>query len=399
MKHWRRWTGVALLFTAGVFAVALIFWVVIDRRAAAGWRETLGEFRQKTAPSYAAFAPPAVDAADDAAPLYDDSTLDPQPRDAAFDAMRGRKPADVTETEWSAAERFVASQRDVIERLLRAADRRSCRRPLAYDQGWGMLLPHTAACIVRADLLAWDVRLRLRRGEAAGIWPRIRAISALGMSMNDEPSMICQLTRIAVLNKALDVAEEAMALGPPPRGWDDRFDVAAMNRATARAFAAEFALVAETQDAFLAGRPTGTELDHIAGFTRLKSRPRLYETSSRLLLLLAHALDVIAMTDLAKLERLPQIQEMILKEPGPGSFLVVDLLRPWRNQRRMEARLMLGREAVSPSPVTPLDPLFKRPIERVASGNGAILRVAATPLELHAMWSIDAAVEWRMVQR
>ncbi len=390
---------VTVLFSAGVVAVAMIFWVVIDRRAGAGWRETFEEFKRRTAPAYASFAPAAVDSATDAAPLYDDWIIDRQPRDAAFDAMRQRKPAEVTATEWSAAERFVDSQREVIERLIKAADLRSCRRPLAYDQGWNMLLPHTAASIVRADLLLWDVRLRLRSGESDGVWPRLRAISALGASMTDEPSMVCQLTRIVILNKALDGAEEAMALGPPPRGWDDRFDVAAMNRAIARAFAAEFTLVAGTQDAFLAGRPTSTELDHIGRFTRLKSRPRHYETSSRLLLLLAHALDVMAMNDLAKLERLPQIQEMIVKDPGPGSFLVVDLLRPWRNQRRLEARLLLAREAVSPSAVTPLDPLFRRPIERIAVGNGVVLRVAATPIELHAMWHIDAVIEWRMMQK
>jgi hypothetical protein len=78
------------------------------------------------------------------------------------------------------------------------------------------LLPHVEPIRTVAELIAMDVLLRIHDGDVAGALWSWRALLNTGRSLGDEPLLISQLVRIAVVFRAVETLERVLAQSTLP---------------------------------------------------------------------------------------------------------------------------------------------------------------------------------------
>lgn len=103
-------------------------------------------------------------------------------------------------------------------REVEAASRRPCVFDLDFSQGFDLKLAHLRDLKSLAFILAAKAQVQAAGGDTAGAWETALVNFRLGNALKDEPTLISQLVRIAMLSIAIDGAEHLAATSLP----DDR---------------------------------------------------------------------------------------------------------------------------------------------------------------------------------
>ncbi len=119
--------------------------------------------------------------------------------------------------EWTPlAEELMEKNARGIELLHQAATLPGARFPIDFSEGWDLLIPHVSELRTSARLLSFTAVWQAKDGH----WPEavsdLDALFALADALRDEPSLISQLTRIAILGIGLNALEQALSYSFPP---------------------------------------------------------------------------------------------------------------------------------------------------------------------------------------
>jgi hypothetical protein len=106
---------------------------------------------------------------------------------------------------------------DAIQEARKLIDQPRGRYPITYSQDYiGTMLPGIQDCREVARLLQYDALFRAQSGDLGGAIVSCRAIINDARSIGDEPSLICQLVRMAIRAIAVGQAERTLGVGEPP---------------------------------------------------------------------------------------------------------------------------------------------------------------------------------------
>ena len=130
-------------------------------------------------------------AAQNAAPLYAQAF-------AALSAEGADSPA------------FLAHNQAVLALLLQAAERPSCRYPVALTNGLTTLLPHLAKIKACATLLQREAASQATRGQTDAATVTLLAGFRLARSLDNEPLLLSKLVEIASLRQAFDALQQSL---------------------------------------------------------------------------------------------------------------------------------------------------------------------------------------------
>lgn len=205
-----RWSLLVL------FILGIVTWTVLNWVGSRNLEATLSTLRES---SYATrleeLAPPPVPPDENAAPYYSAAFAlfaKPAPRAAqrAFDQVTKAGLVGLSTDHEAELRAWLGRNRDAFELVARARTRPHCRFDRKYE-GYATRFPEignipwlTGALAVHAQLLTKDGR----PGEARD---SVSDILRLADSIADEPSIICQMIRLAVIGSALTTINRCVA--------------------------------------------------------------------------------------------------------------------------------------------------------------------------------------------
>jgi hypothetical protein len=105
---------------------------------------------------------------------------------------------------------FLAHNQEALALLLLAAERPSCRYPVALTDGVMVLLPHLATITKCATLRRQEAASQAACGHTDAATTAILAGFRLARSLDNEPLLISKLVEIASLEQALDGLQESL---------------------------------------------------------------------------------------------------------------------------------------------------------------------------------------------
>jgi hypothetical protein len=106
---------------------------------------------------------------------------------------------------------FLAQHRPALDALYAAAKLEGeVRYPVQYSRGIGALLPHAQKLRGAARLLVLDAHDRARAGDHAGATESLVGMLRAAATLEDEPVLISQLVRMAMLNSACQELERLL---------------------------------------------------------------------------------------------------------------------------------------------------------------------------------------------
>ena len=160
---------------------------------------------------------------ENAAPVYQEAFLQIDiPREIAdalppWSAESWPEPGEPFPEEWSSlAEELIEKNAPGIELLHEAAAIPAARFPLDFSAGWAMLIPHVSELRASARLLSFLVVWRAREGDWVEAVSDLETLFAVAGALDKEPTLISQLTRIAILGIGLNALEQALTYSSPP---------------------------------------------------------------------------------------------------------------------------------------------------------------------------------------
>lgn len=122
--------------------------------------------------------------------------------DTAISQLVSSKNVPRDATMWEQAFRTVAENRDVFPLLERAAASPYCVFPVNWQRGVWAILPHLSPLRSLASLVAADAMLKARDGDVSGAFRSVQLGFRMSESMKEEPFLIGQLVRIAMVCQA-----------------------------------------------------------------------------------------------------------------------------------------------------------------------------------------------------
>lgn len=130
-------------------------------------------------------------AGEDATPLYEE----------AFAALNGEDAKSPT---------LLAHNQKAVGLLLKAAERKGCRYPVALGDGFNAKLPHLAKVRTCATLLQQEAVSQAGKGRADAASAAILAGVRLARSLDNEPLLISKLVQVRSLGQAFEALEQAL---------------------------------------------------------------------------------------------------------------------------------------------------------------------------------------------
>ena len=118
---------------------------------------------------------------------------------------------------WPDLRAHLSSNRTEFIKLRAALESPGLVFPVNYSQGFNALLPHLAPLKSAAQRLSVATVLDLHDGSTDEAWKDLRALVLIPVRLRDEPYMISQLVRIAVLSIAASATWEALQFN----GWNE----------------------------------------------------------------------------------------------------------------------------------------------------------------------------------
>ncbi len=113
--------------------------------------------------------------------------------------------------EMTEVEAFLDKYAATMRLLHEAADRGGgARYDLDFGQGFGMMLDHVQKLRGGARMLSLEAHVRAHRGDADGVADSIHAMCVLGNSLEQEPTLVSLLVRIAVGGVANDLCRRQL---------------------------------------------------------------------------------------------------------------------------------------------------------------------------------------------
>lgn len=109
-----------------------------------------------------------------------------------------------------AVELVVTDNREAIAQAHKAAKLRKSRYPINLTQGFATLLPHLAQLRSLSHLLKWEAVWQSAKGNKNDSLNAVRTGFAIAASLENEPLLISELVRIAILNQALIALERVL---------------------------------------------------------------------------------------------------------------------------------------------------------------------------------------------
>jgi hypothetical protein len=127
------------------------------------------------------------------------------------------EPGDPFPEEWTPlAEELMDKNARGIELLHQAATVPAARFPIDFSEGLGTLIPHVSELRNSARLLSFTVVWHAKDGHWQEATEDLKALFALADALRDEPSLISQLTAVAIRGIGLNALEQALGYSSPP---------------------------------------------------------------------------------------------------------------------------------------------------------------------------------------
>jgi len=319
----------------------------------------------------------------------------------------------LTEEEWSYAEASVLESREMLTRFIEGSAKCDLQFPLQYGQKWMMLMPHVSGFARMGKLLYLDVRCRLRKGESEGVWRRIDAILFAAHALRNERPLVSQMVRMLLLEYGLAALEEVLgSVAPPPPEWTRQasllLDGAQLRRDVNQSFLFELAMVFDTVDSFLSGRPvTMNVAGDLSGLQLWMAKPRMWQGGARCFDRLLRLRDAFGQPAAAAIDRVEAVDREFSKDVMAYSFLIPAFRRILCRQAFLHARCVLagqaltirarilhGKEAPVSIPDLAVDPLLGKPLHYERTDRGFILSVDASLEELQNPWALEEVPSW-----
>ncbi len=111
---------------------------------------------------------------------------------------------------WEEAEFAVARLRPVMLLIEQAASRPKCQFPVNWEAGAAALCPHLAELKRLERFLLANAKLKARDGKMDEVVQSVDLAFKVGESVKDEPSLIAQIVRVAIIKKADHSLREAL---------------------------------------------------------------------------------------------------------------------------------------------------------------------------------------------
>jgi type II secretory pathway pseudopilin PulG len=108
---------------------------------------------------------------------------------------------------------YVAKNQKAVALLLQAAERKACRYPVNFSEGFATKLPHLANIKNCAILLQGEAVAQANRGHAKEAAEALLAGVSLAHSLDNEPTLISRLVEFACLNITIQGLEQTFARG------------------------------------------------------------------------------------------------------------------------------------------------------------------------------------------
>ncbi len=87
----------------------------------------------------------------------------------------------------------------------------AARFPLAFEDGFGMLLPQTQEMRTSARMLALEAHVKAHQGDAEGAARAILDLVAISRSLENQPILVSQLVRVAIHGIAVDLTAQLLS--------------------------------------------------------------------------------------------------------------------------------------------------------------------------------------------
>ena len=161
---------------------------------------------------------PKVPDAENAAPIYAKAfdILADTKYDSDIDAMftlvapEKRKPDPAI---WDEVEKGLAKHPEIVPMIEQASARPRCQFPIRWEDGFNAAFPHLAHARKASALLAARAMLQSHRGDTAGACHSLELGFRLSDSLAEQPTLISQLVRMAVITIQARALREVMADG------------------------------------------------------------------------------------------------------------------------------------------------------------------------------------------
>lgn len=125
-------------------------------------------------------------------------------------SARGSQRARRTNITWAGVAEHIAERHSAVEAALEALQYQAFHGNLDYRRGFSMLLPHLSRMKGLAQVLSFAMLHDLHQGQPAAAFEKLNGLLALVDVLKDEPIIISQLVRIAVMHIACTATWEAL---------------------------------------------------------------------------------------------------------------------------------------------------------------------------------------------
>lgn len=195
--------------------LAVLAWTTVNVVGAARVSSSLEALHEAGfATSAAQLAPPPLPADRNAAPFYSAAfALVSEPEGALLEAYEEilEKGAGAVPAEGRKAVRdWLDAHADALLLLERARTRPGCRFQRNYADGYAMVLPELGPAMRLGAQLQVRAALQAESGDVAGARASVESMLGLADSLKEDPPLVSQLVRMAVIGRALTVIERAV---------------------------------------------------------------------------------------------------------------------------------------------------------------------------------------------
>lgn len=133
-----------------------------------------------------------------------------QPGRARVTWMQPVLPTDQSSNIWPELQSELEAHKSTFAELREGLAKPLLHFPLNYQQGFSILLPHLAMLRGSSRWLSTATILKMHQQDSAEAWGNLRSLVALPVSWREEPFMISQLVRCAIVSDAGSATWEAL---------------------------------------------------------------------------------------------------------------------------------------------------------------------------------------------